>query len=400
MAGTLADIRQEFVKISRRYDLIDDGDLTANVDNGANYFINRGQRWLDTHVEHPDQLRVHHANLFTGQRVLWIQNLISVVELTQTSPGNAIADLTRKRLSLPEFRSKYPDNLEEQVGGTPANWLFMPIGLSPERLTQSYQADEAAGLLEVRELFRNTASTELLDIPTALAGVTEWTDLTGGGSPFTRTWGWAFGASPGEILSIPLALPLDIGRDYTLSINITDNSISAATTFQVKIAGVTTDFAPADTGTKTINFTAKDSTGLTFQVPVPLAGNTAELTISETDPVADFLTIAENISGTDHTRRGILIAPKADMDYTIRILGRFFHDELSADGDQSYWTLNYPDLLAMAAAQEAEKRLGSKQRLQYYRDAVEHTIFEIDREKTMEQMDGYEAADFMGRAGP
>ena len=42
---SLLEVRQQFVKISGRYDLV--VDTTDWVDNGANFYINAGQLWLD-----------------------------------------------------------------------------------------------------------------------------------------------------------------------------------------------------------------------------------------------------------------------------------------------------------------------------------------------------------------
>ena len=45
----LSDVREQFMKLSGRYDLVN----TDDSDNGANWFINKGQRWLDLHKLSP-----------------------------------------------------------------------------------------------------------------------------------------------------------------------------------------------------------------------------------------------------------------------------------------------------------------------------------------------------------
>ena len=38
--ATLASVRQDFVRITKRYDLLVNGDFSSNVDNGVNRYIN------------------------------------------------------------------------------------------------------------------------------------------------------------------------------------------------------------------------------------------------------------------------------------------------------------------------------------------------------------------------
>ena len=45
----LLGVRQQFIKLSGRYDLATTNVETHDTDNGADYFINAGQRYLDRH---------------------------------------------------------------------------------------------------------------------------------------------------------------------------------------------------------------------------------------------------------------------------------------------------------------------------------------------------------------
>lgn len=51
---------------------------------------------------------------------------------------------------------------------------------------------------------------------------------------------------------------------------------------------------------------------------------------------------------------GVILMPPSDGVYTISVLGEFYTDFLSADGDRNYWTERRPELLVKAAAMQLE----------------------------------------------
>ncbi|MBU2395705.1 MAG: hypothetical protein KKH70_20415, partial [Gammaproteobacteria bacterium] len=56
----------------------------------------------------------------------------------------------------------------------------------------------------------------------------------------------------------------------------------------------------------------------------------------------------------DGTYNGILFVPPTDGTYVIETVGKFFHDELSDNDDENYWTTVSPDTLIKAALYQLE----------------------------------------------
>jgi hypothetical protein len=60
-------------------------------------------------------------------------------------------------------------------------------------------------------------------------------------------------------------------------------------------------------------------------------------------------TYIDTYSPSDLDANGIIIFPPADAAYGLEVNGLFYDAVLSADTDENYWSVNYPDLLISAA---------------------------------------------------
>ena len=67
---------------------------------------------------------------------------------------------------------------------------------------------------------------------------------------------------------------------------------------------------------------------------------------ASTDYTGDFLDL---LFGKAYATSGIIVLPPADQVYTIEVNGRWFTKEMTADSDESWWSINRPDLLVLAA---------------------------------------------------
>ena len=112
--------------------------------------------------------------------------------------------------------------------------------------------------------------------------------------------------------------------------------------------------------------------------PVGLAPIQQSLTSSNFSSTFSF--DDEDISfGTGHLfRRAIIVRPPADATYTIKIIGQFFSKTLSTDTDVSYWTFNYPDLLAKAAAYTMESVVRNSEGMRDWLFAIDLELKGID----------------------
>lgn len=244
--ATLSSVRLDFVKLTGRRDLLENSDLDANVDNGANYYINGGQRLLDLECEHQKSTRRWMGVLSSGEFQVEIQNLIAIQELTIVKVDERI-DMRDLYLGPAEFRREYAEPIkywDSDEGsyttvwttGEPEAWTLNVIGLSPEQKDQTESTFKSAGILDFSDL--------------------------------------------------------KFGADYAYD--------------------------------------------------------------------------------------GILFYPIADQDYTVDAWGRFFSPELSDDDDTSFWSVMYPELLAIAGCYFLETMYQDDARANFWRNAMAPWLSKID----------------------
>jgi len=148
--GTLGYVRAQFVRASLRYDLVVDGDLVANVDNGANYFINEGQRWLDGKCYHVLPHSRYIGVLASGEYSLEVENLLYVDNLW-IKQGTSMQNIVDSYRTLKDFRA-VAGILSGWDSGIPAYWTWNTVGLSPEQLDEDADSLEAAGAIDYADV--------------------------------------------------------------------------------------------------------------------------------------------------------------------------------------------------------------------------------------------------------
>jgi len=145
---TCAEARKEFIKTSKRYDLLVGGSLSDNVDNGANAFLNAGQRFLDRKTDHPAGRRRYMVVFASGACTLEIQNLRRVehLYLKGGALGETRSDITPYHMSLEDFFIEYGGFISTWTSGTPTYWARNVIGLAPQLLTATSGSFATAGI--------------------------------------------------------------------------------------------------------------------------------------------------------------------------------------------------------------------------------------------------------------
>ena len=158
--ATLADVRKAFIEVSRRYDLIVDGDLDANVDNGANAWIKRGQKFLDLRVQHPKQVKRQMEVITNGDFSVTITQLISIDRLwvVGASIDNGRKELTSNFKPPDDFRADHPDLISQWDVGTPNDWTLMPVGLAPDQNDQTSGTFTSAGVEDFDDIIFPSAT--------------------------------------------------------------------------------------------------------------------------------------------------------------------------------------------------------------------------------------------------
>lgn len=150
----LKDVRSRFVKDTGRYDLIVNGDIDANVDNGANLHINNAQRWLDLNplVENPKSHLRYMKSVSIGDYSAEIQDLIDVTKVSFVDSDEARSDITDNWYDPVTFRDEIDEAISEWDSGDPTYWTLNVIGLAPEQVDETAVTFAAAGIQDYDDI--------------------------------------------------------------------------------------------------------------------------------------------------------------------------------------------------------------------------------------------------------
>ena len=123
---SLVEIRNEFIRKSGRYDL---GSVDG-ADNGANWYINAGQRMLDRRMANDDLYAKRLGTLAVGEylKIFRFAKSITNIWLIDQSDGSTL-ELERKDYAW--IRNEYGERLSAMDNGTPIYWAPAFVRLDP-----------------------------------------------------------------------------------------------------------------------------------------------------------------------------------------------------------------------------------------------------------------------------
>lgn len=129
----LLGVRRLFKEFSGRLDLVNDLD---DSDNGADDYINAGQRFLDRKYDTPKSLMRRVESLTAGQTMFSFEHCRAIAEVWLASSTEDRKEL--EKISLTEFRSKYPGLIDGITAasadrGDTEYWAETIVGLTPEQ---------------------------------------------------------------------------------------------------------------------------------------------------------------------------------------------------------------------------------------------------------------------------
>ena len=135
---SLLEIRQKFVVSYGRYDLVTDE--TSWVDNGADWFIRAGQRYLDRLIETGDARARYFATLLTGRHTLQIPTARVIEKVFRIT--------TKGRFQLPEattdsMRLLLMELAEDGTTGAPSYYTTRPVRIAKDSNLMALRGDYA-----------------------------------------------------------------------------------------------------------------------------------------------------------------------------------------------------------------------------------------------------------------
>jgi len=125
----LLEVRTQFVKTSGRYDLVVDS--VDYVDNGADFYITAGQKYLDQLITVPDS----QANIFfapiAGEYTITVDKSCRAIYEVWANDSESRWPLNK--LELTEFKYQYNKPVSSITAGAPCDYTLMDMrSISPD----------------------------------------------------------------------------------------------------------------------------------------------------------------------------------------------------------------------------------------------------------------------------
>ncbi len=324
----LLQLRTNFVQKSGRFDLV--VDTTSYADNGANFFIQMGQRILEAMFPSRHSASRYIKDLNAGQSSLFVKNIraIDSVYLKNSSIGRK--PLTRKGYSW--LIEEYGDDFGEYAQGT----LTLTAAATSGIVTidsETYTFGTVDAIVAAINAGSSIASAQKLTATTIL--ITYYLVGTAGNSiVFTTTYDTGT-VDGGGVLGGTIA-----GRT---------NGISTGTPL--------------------------------YYAPVIHTPNPA-MTVSSMGSLDTY----DILFGVDkHSKDGILFMPPADVVYTMTVNAHFFA-KLTSDLDTSYYSERYPEMSLIAANLALEAFYRNSQGLNDWLNMLKIEMTGIDHDLVHEEM--------------
>ena len=134
-AANLLGARQALVESSGHYELVN-SDWT---DNGANRFLNAGQRWLDRAMPYHKQDAWLYYHLDPGEYLITFRSARIIRAVWRQSEYSR---QMLERLFMHEFLESYGLNLDASVTGTPIHWTPITVDASPAQASSDLPSGE------------------------------------------------------------------------------------------------------------------------------------------------------------------------------------------------------------------------------------------------------------------
>jgi hypothetical protein len=147
MSRTLVQLREDLARESAHHELVIDFAGADYSDDGADYYLNAAQRWLDDMFPYRKSQAWYFSVLAAGQSLVTFNSARYVERVVLASGTDGRTELIRKtQRELQVLYSDYTDvPLSSLDQGTPEYWAPAVIGLAPEQYAEDATTLAAAG---------------------------------------------------------------------------------------------------------------------------------------------------------------------------------------------------------------------------------------------------------------
>lgn len=160
---SLLETRQQFVRISGRYDLVVDGSGGDWSDNGADFYINAGVRMLDQKIETKLSESVFYKKVQQGMVGLGLPDCRAVREVwTQNLANDARQRLVKRDRKY--FRDKWKTQFQNIDQGPPLDYYLPTLRVVPDTITIN-QIESYIGWMDSQPSRGNVVYNGILWLP-------------------------------------------------------------------------------------------------------------------------------------------------------------------------------------------------------------------------------------------
>lgn len=230
----LKEIRTKFIDLSGRFDLVMD---TINyVDNGANFYVQGGLKWLDTQSEVKGHFGIVYRLLEAGSPSVTFKNSKVVTDVFIVDTG--LEKTVVNYLPYDKFMEEYPKLRNTEDTGTPEYWTKMPV-----RAVNKLEDTKINGYIDYMDLIDLSESYEgilLAPVPTVDCHLEVWGKFNADDLSEDEDYNWWTVNYPNIVIKAALR-ELDTFNHNTSGVNDWTNSL------MMDLYGIEKDFVDADT---------------------------------------------------------------------------------------------------------------------------------------------------------
>jgi len=342
----LLEIRSDFVNKTGRHDLV--VDLTDYTDNGANFFIQAGQRLLDSLLPYRKDIGRYVTTLSAGQSSVILKYIRAFDSLYVTASGIGREPLDRKSYSwlIEQYGEDYGEKATNYV-----NFSENPTADDTLIIGSETWTFKSASPTTYQVLIGSTLSDTLDNLVAKINLVSSLVKAEKYSTSRVLVWAQSVGTTP---------------NDYTMDTGAPDVITFGADTLGGYVAG--------------------RANQITVGQPLywaPLISTPHPEMLLSNLPTLDTHDL---FFGLERFKKdGVLIMPPADQSYVLTIYGYFF-SKIEDDADVSYHSEMYPELLVMSSALVLEAFYRNTQGVQDWLSSINLFLKGIDHDLVREEM--------------
>lgn len=349
----LSTLRQKFVEENGRADLV--VDMTSFVDNGADYYIQSGQRLLDTLFDTQQSFAWYKRDIEIGDFFIKLQNVQAIKEVWMANDEGRI-QLEFKPLGY--IMENYNNVAIQAVG----DMTFSGVPLDSETFvidTTTFTFKTSAS--SDTEITIGSDAEETIDNAVTVIN-NKMSNVTAVKNGTTR-------------LRIRAVTAGSAGNSIVFTESCSNVTINGGGTLGGTVVGV--DGSSEDTGTPA--YYTRSVAGLSPE----------QLSLTKSDFTDQFTYGLDGIIlGSYYQYTNIIWMPPSDSAYTIEVLAKFFQKTLSSDSDENFWSVLYPEILLLAANYALEETYRNTEGMRDRMAAIMKRMDGIDKDIVEESISG------------